>query len=58
MYDNYEENLQTELYAFHKNLKIHFNEIYDMPVMYRRNLIGVHNKIVEQENDSMKKKTT
>lgn len=58
MYDGYEKNLQTELYSFHKNLKIPFNEIFDMPVMYRRNLIQVHNKIVEEENERMKKKTT
>ena len=58
MYDGYEKNLQTELYSFHKNLKIPFNEIFDMPVMYRRNLIQVHNKIIEEENERMKKKTT
>ena len=58
MYDGYEKNLQTELYSFHKNLKMPFNEIFDMPVMYRRNLIQVHNKIVEEENERMKKKTT
>ena len=58
MYDGYEKNLQTELYSFHKNLKIPFNEIYDMPVMYRRDLIKVHNKIVEEENERMKQKTS
>lgn len=58
MYDGYEKNLQTELYSFHKNLKIPFNEIFDMPVMYRRNLIQVHNKIVEEENERLKKKTS
>lgn len=58
MYDGYEMNLQTELYSIHKNLKIPFNEIYDMPVMYRRDLIRVHNKLVADENEMMKRKTT
>lgn len=58
MYDGYEQNLQTELYSVHKNLNIPFNELYDMPVMYRRDLINVHNKIVEEENERIKKKTT
>ena len=58
MYDNYEKNLQTELYAFHKNLNISFNEIYDMPVMFRRDLIRIHNKMVEDENERMRQKTT
>ena len=51
-------NLQTELYSVHKNLKIPFNELYDMPVMFRRDLINVHNQIIEQENEEMKRKTT
>lgn len=54
MYDKYEENLITELYMVHKNLKIPFHEIYDMPVMYRRELIKVHNKIVDAENARMR----
>ena len=54
MYDGYEENLNTELYSVHKNLKIPFNELYDMPVMYRRDLIRIHNKMVEKENSRMK----
>lgn len=58
MYDNYEKNLQTELYSVHKNLKIPFNELYDMPVMFRRDLINVHNKMIEEENEEMKRKTT
>lgn len=43
---------------FHRNLKISFNEIYDMPVMFRRNLITIHNKVIEEENELIKKKTT
>lgn len=58
MYDGYEKNLQTELYSVHKNLKIPFNEIFDMPVMYRRDLIKIHNRIVEEENERMRKKTS
>ena len=58
MYDGYEKNLQTELYSVHKKLKIPFNELYDMPVMFRRDLINVHNQIIEQENEEMKRKTT
>lgn len=58
MYDGYEKNLQTELYSVHKNLKIPFNELYDMPVMFRRDLIKVHNKIVEEENERLKQKTS
>lgn len=54
MYDGYEENLLTELYIVHKNLKIPFNELYDMPIMYRRELIRVHNRAIEQENERMK----
>ena len=54
MYDGYEENLLTELYMVHKNLKIPFNELYDMPIMYRRELIRVHNRVIEQENERMK----
>lgn len=54
MYDGYEENLLTELYMVHKNLKIPFNELYDMPIMYRRELIRVHNRAIEQENERMK----
>ena len=49
---------ETELYSVHKNLKIPFNELYDMPVMFRRDLINVHNQIIEQENEEMKRKTT
>ena len=58
MYDGYDLNLQTELYTVHKNLKIPFTEIFDMPVMYRRDLIRVHNKVVADENERMKRKTT
>ncbi len=58
MYDGYEKSLQTELYTVHKNLKIPFNELYDMPVMFRRDLIQIHNKIVEEENEKMNRKAT
>lgn len=58
MYDGYEQNLLTELYMVHKNLKIPFTEIYDMPVMYRRDLIKTHNIVVKEENERMKKKAT
>lgn len=58
MYDNFEKNLQTELYSVHKNLNIPFNEIYDMPVMYRRDLINIHNKMIEEENERMRQKTS
>lgn len=51
MYDGYEENLMTELYSVHKNLKISMKELYDMPVMYRRDLIKTHNKLVSEENE-------
>lgn len=54
MYDKYEENLSTELYTVHKNLKISFTELYDMPVMYRRDLIKTHNKVVAEESEQMK----
>jgi hypothetical protein len=54
MYDGYEENLLTELYMVHKNLKIPFNELYDMPIMYRRELIRIHNRAIEMENERMK----
>ena len=49
MYDGYEESLATELYGIHKNMGISFTELYDMPVMYRRDLIRIHNKLVEEE---------
>jgi hypothetical protein len=58
MYDGYEKNLHTELYSVHKNLKIPFNELYDMPVMYRRDMIAVHNRLVEKEKEALNKKTT
>lgn len=54
IYDGYEENLLTELYMVHKNLKIPFNELYDMPIMYRRELIRIHNRAIEMENERMK----
>lgn len=41
----------TELYSVHKNLKISMKELYDMPVMYRRDLIKTHNKSVSDENE-------
>ena len=55
MYDGFEENLLTELYMVHKNLKIPFNELYDMPVMYRRELVKIHNRVIEVENDRMRR---
>ena len=55
IYDGYEENLLTELYMVHKNLKIPFNELYDMPVMYRRELVKIHNRVIEVENNRMKR---
>lgn len=50
MYDKFEENLNTEIYNIHKHLNIPFREIYEMPVMYRRDLVKIHNKEVQKEN--------
>lgn len=58
MYDGYEKNLQTELYSIHKHLRIPFSELYDMPVMFRRDLVKVHNKFVDEENNNLERKTT
>lgn len=53
MYDGFEETLNTELYSVHKNLSISFTELYNMPVMYRRDMIKAHNKIVSQETQKI-----
>lgn len=46
----------TELYRIHKYLNIPYTEILQMPVMYRRDLINIHNKIVEEEKEALNQK--
>lgn len=58
MYDGFYKDLLTELYSVHKNMEISLTEIYEMPVMYRRDLIKTHNKIMEEEKEKYESKAT
>ena len=56
-YDNYERNLLEELWMVHKNMKVSLTEIYNMPTYQRRAYIQIHNKIVKEETEYLKRKT-
>ena len=56
-YDNYERNLLEELWMVHKNMKVGLTEIYNMPTYQRRAYIQIHNKIVKEETEYLKRKT-
>lgn len=52
MYDEYEQNLNIELYRAHKYLNIGWNELMDMPVIQRRNLVITHNIVMGEEEEA------
>lgn len=52
---NYEKNLKHELWLCHKYMSLTMEEIYNMPVIDRKNYIKIHNKQVEKEKENLDK---
>lgn len=52
---NYENNLKHELWLCHKYMDLTMDEIYNMPVIDRKNYIKIHNKQVEKEKEQLDK---
>lgn len=51
----YEKNLKHELWLCHKYMDLTMDEIYNMPVIDRKNYIIIHNKQVEKEKEQLDK---
>ena len=57
IYDNYEKNLNQELWLCHKNMNLTMDEIYQMTIRDRKFYIQTHNKAIEKEVEQIKSKT-
>lgn len=56
LYDRYEKDLKKELFMCHKNMKLSMEELYVMPRRDRKFYILTHNKEVDKEKDTMKRR--
>ena len=51
---NFFKLLKKEIYLCHKYMKLSMDEIYNMPVMDRKNFIHIHNEEVKKESAAYK----